>query len=164
MFNKILIIGCPGAGKSTFARKLSQITGLPLYHLDMVWHKPDKTTSDTETFDKKLKEILLTDSWIIDGNYKRTLETRLELCDAVFLLDFPTDVCLQGALSRIGTKRADFPWLESELDEEFKKWIIDFPKNCLPQIYETLSKFNNKKQIYIFRTHKEIDEYLNNFN
>ena len=38
---KIIIIGCPGAGKSTFARKLRDDTNLPLYYLDMLWHKED---------------------------------------------------------------------------------------------------------------------------
>ena len=51
---KIIIIGCPGSGKSTFARKLSDITNIPLYHLDMIWHKPDKTTLTKEEFDEQL--------------------------------------------------------------------------------------------------------------
>ena len=88
MFQKAIIIGCPGAGKSTFARKLNKKTQLPLYYLDMLWHKPDRTTVDRDLFDKKLKEIILQDKWIIDGNYGRTLEMRIQSCDTIFLLDF----------------------------------------------------------------------------
>ena len=51
---KIIVIGCPGAGKSTFARKLKNITNLPLYHLDMIWHKPNKTNISRKEFDKEL--------------------------------------------------------------------------------------------------------------
>lgn len=47
MFQKAIVIGCPGAGKSTFARILSDKTNLPLYYLDMLWHKPDRTTVET---------------------------------------------------------------------------------------------------------------------
>ena len=83
MFQKAIIIGCPGAGKSTFARKLSEKTQLPLYYLDMLWHKPDRTTVDRDLFDKKLKEIILQDKWIIDGNYGRTLEMRIRSCDTI---------------------------------------------------------------------------------
>ena len=54
---KVIIVGCPGAGKSTFARKLNQITNLPLYHLDMLWHKPDRTNISKEKFDEELKKI-----------------------------------------------------------------------------------------------------------
>ena len=55
---KIIIIGSPGAGKSTFARKLRDTTGIPLYYLDMLWHKPDQTTISREEFDAKLNKIL----------------------------------------------------------------------------------------------------------
>ena len=105
MFQKAIIIGCPGAGKSTFARILSDKTHLPLYYLDMLWHKPDRTTVDRITFDKKLKKITLKDKWIIDGNYGRTLEMRIQACETIFLLDFPVEECLAGAESRIGKQR-----------------------------------------------------------
>ena len=99
--NKIIVIGCSGSGKSTFARKLSALLNLPLYYLDMIWHKPDKTTITQKEFDAKLNNILKEDSWIIDGNYQRTLEMRLKKCDSVFLFDISTELCLEGAKSRI---------------------------------------------------------------
>ena len=71
---KVMVIGCPGAGKSTFARKLQELTGLPLYYLDMIWHKPDRTNISREEFDRRIREIVSQDAWIIDGNYNRTLE------------------------------------------------------------------------------------------
>ena len=104
---KIIIIGCPGSGKSTFARKLSAKTNIPLYYLDMIWHKPDKTTVTEKEFDEKLKNLMQKDEWIIDGNYMRTLEMRLKECDTVFLLDIPIRICLESAESRIGKKRQD---------------------------------------------------------
>ena len=150
MFQKAIIIGCPGAGKSTFARILSDKTHLPLYYLDMLWHKPDRTTVDRKIFDKKLKEIVLKDKWIIDGNYGRTLEMRIQACEAVFLLDFPVAECLTGVDSRIGKQRVDMPWIETEFDEEFRQWIIDFPKNELPIVYKLLDRYKSEKSIYIF--------------
>lgn len=75
---KVLVIGSPGAGKSTFARKLSAVTGLPLYYLDLLWHKPDKTNLAAEEFDLRLNEMMEKTQWIIDGNYLRTLELRLQ--------------------------------------------------------------------------------------
>ena len=98
---RVIVIGCPGSGKTTFAEKLNKITGLPLYHLDAIWHKPDKTHIPREEFDQRISEIFATDEWIIDGNYGRTVEMRLKECDTVFLFDLPTEVCLQGALSLI---------------------------------------------------------------
>ena len=157
---KAIIIGSPGAGKSTFARKLRDITNLPLYYLDMLWHKPDGTNISREEFDLQLSEILKKHRWIIDGNYRRTLETRLKECHTVFLLDFPLEVCLLGAKSRIGKKREDLPWVETEFDEEFRQLIMDFSKDQLPQIYELLEKYQKDKNVIIFKSRKEADDYL----
>ena len=55
---RIIVIGSPGAGKSTFARQLRDITGLPLYYLDMIWHLPDRTTITKDEFDQKLKSLM----------------------------------------------------------------------------------------------------------
>lgn len=158
---KVIVIGCPGAGKSTFARKLRDATNLPLYYLDMLWHKEDKTNISREEFDTKLNDILKKDKWIIDGNYLRTLEMRLKECDTVFLLDYPLEVCLDGAKSRIGKKREDMPWVETELDEEFKQFIEDFSKEQLPQVYELIEKYSENRKIIVFKSRAEEEEYIN---
>ena len=74
---RVIVIGCSGSGKSTFSRKLQEKTGLPLHYLDMIFHKPDKTTLSREEFDRLLMQILREDEWIIDGNYQRTMALRL---------------------------------------------------------------------------------------
>lgn len=157
---KVIVIGCPGAGKSTFARKLRELTGLPLYYLDMLWHKPDRTNIGREEFDAGLDGILKEEQWIIDGNYLRTLEMRLKECDTVFFLDYPLEICLSGVQARIGKRREDLPWLETELDEEFRQWILDFQKDQSPCIYDLLEQYQKNCSIVIFRSRKEADDYL----
>lgn len=160
MFHKAIVIGSPGAGKSTFSRKLRDMTGLPLYHLDMIWHRPNQTTVSKQEFDERLREILAKDCWIIDGNYSRTLELRLQYCDTVFLLDFPLETCLAGAESRIGKAREDLPWLETEFDPEFRQFILDFPKESLPRIYRLLEKYQMDKKTVIFKSREELENYF----
>ncbi len=157
---KVIVIGCPGSGKTTFAEKLNKYTGLPLYYLDAIWHKPDKTHISREDFDNRISEIFNEDKWIIDGNYKRTIEMRLKECDTVFLFDLPTEVCLQGVTERIGKGQYDLPWLETELDPEFKTFIEEFPNDTLPYIYELLEKYKTVKNIIIFKSRKDADEYI----
>lgn len=157
---KILVIGSPRAGKSTFARKLRDLSGLPLYYLDMLWHKPDQTNVTQGEFDAALDNILLQDRWIIDGNYLRTMERRLEACDTAFFLDLPVDVCLSGVTARIGLPREDMPWIETELDDEFRRWIIDFPKDQRPVILRLLERYQHGKNVVIFRSHIQADRYL----
>lgn len=160
---KIIVIGSPGAGKSVFSKKLKSITNIPLYHLDMLYHKVDGTHISKEELEEKLKEIFKKDNWIIDGNYQRTIEMRLKECDTVFLLDIPTEDCIAGAESRVGKKREDMPWVEEQIDEIFKQSIIDFSNEKLPQIYELLNKYKDHINIVIFKSREETDNYINSY-
>ena len=157
---RAIVIGCPGAGKSTFARALRDRTKLPLHYLDLLWHRPDRTTVSRELFDARLKEVLRQESWIIDGNYLRTLKERLARCDTVFLLDYPLEVCLEGVMGRIGKKREDMPWVETELDEEFRQWILDFASDQRPQILSLLEAYWEERQVVVFHTREEAAAYL----
>ena len=158
--DRIIIIGSPGAGKSCFARKLRDMTGLPLYYLDQVCHKRDRTRVTREEFDRKLLEIMQTDNWIIDGNYQRTLPIRFEACTDVFFLDYPLEQCLEGAALRIGIKREDLPWIEEEFDPEFRQYILDFHRDQLPRIYELVEQYQDIKRITIFHSREEADEWI----
>lgn len=158
---KILVIGCSGAGKSTFARRLRDRTGLPLYYLDRLWHKPDRTNVTREAFDRVLAEWLARPAWIIDGNYSRTLPQRLEACDTVFLLDYPLEVCLAGVENRRGAQRPDMPWVEEELDAEFLQYILDFGQAQLPAIRAMLEPYRGRRQILTFRSRAGADAWLN---
>ena len=157
---KIIVIGCPGSGKSTFSKALHQRTGIPLFHLDMIYWNEDKTTVDKAFFLEQLTEILKQKQWIIDGNYGSTMELRLQSCDTVFFLDYPLEVCLQGIKERRGKPRSDIPWIETEEDTEFTQFIKDFQMQSRPQIVELLNKYSDKN-IHIFTERKQADTFLN---
>ena len=157
---KVIVIGCPGSGKSTFSRKLRDKTGLPLFYLDTIWHKADKTTVSREEFDLALEGILAKEFYIIDGNYSRTLERRFKDCDTVVFMDIPISECLNGAMERIGKVREEMPWIETELSPDFREWIETFPDRDAPKILSLIEKYKNEKKIFIFRSHAETDEFL----
>ena len=110
MRKRILVLGCPGSGKSTFARQIRNQTGLPLIHLDDLWWRPDRTHISREDFDRKLETLLASEQWIIDGNYRRTYAVRIRACDTVVFLDYDEETCLRGITERVGKKREDMPW------------------------------------------------------
>ena len=158
-FDKIIVIGCPGSGKSTFSRSLRDITGIPLFHLDMLYWNPDQTTVEKSVFLDRLSKALEKSRWIIDGNYSSTMELRLQACDTVIFLDYSVEVCLDGIRKRRGKARCDMPWTETGEDEEFTQFVKDFPYQSRPKIMELLQKYAGKN-IYIFTDRTQADAFL----
>ena len=158
---KIIVIGCPGSGKSTFSRALAAKTGIPLYHLDMLYWNADGTTVEKSVFLNRLAAALAGDAWIIDGNYSSTVEMRLSLCDTVFFLDMPTSVCLNGIKERRGRARPDMPWIETNEDKEFTDFVLRFEKAERPKLLALFEKCPGKT-VVTFKTHAEVDAFLNN--
>ena len=95
------------------------------------------------------------------GNYARTLPKRLAHCDTVFFFDLPLEVCIEGAKSRLGKERVDMPWVDDEMDPEFLQWIIDFPRDIVPEIEHHLKNFD--KTIIRFHTREEADKFIETF-
>ena len=160
---KVIVIGCPGSGKSTVSRALHNKTGIPLYHLDMMYWNADKTTVKKSVFLERLSAVLEKDEWIIDGNYSSTMELRMAACDTVIFLDYPLDVCLDGIRERRGKPRSDMPWIETEEDAEFIEFIKSYNEQQMPKVIELLEKYSDKN-IIIFKNREQADAFLNGEN
>ena len=161
--NKIIVIGCPGSGKSTFSKKLNKITNIELIHLDILFWNSDKTTVPKNIFLERLNSVLNKEQWIIDGDYSKTMELRMKECDTIIFLDYPKDICLEGIKNRIGQKRSDLPWIETSTNEdlEFINLVKEYNIKKRPKVIELLNKYSNKN-IYIFKNRKEAEEFLKN--
>ena len=157
---KVIIIGCPGSGKSTFGRKLKDITGLPLYYLDMMYWNEDRTNVTKDIFLQRLQNAMSRSKWIIDGNYASTMEIRFSECDTVFFLDYEKEVCLDGVESRKGKVRPDMPWVESgDTDKEFLNFINNYNLESRHQVLDLMQKYS-EKNIIVFHTREEAEEFL----
>ena len=158
-YRRVAVIGCPGGGKSTFSRRLRDLTGLPLYHLDAIYWRDDRTHLSREEFYPLMQEIIARDEWIIDGNYGSTVEWRIGAADIVFFLDFPAEVCLAGVRARRGQARSDIPWVEEGEDEAFMEFIAAFETESRPRILELFEKYPDQV-VVTFSSREEAERYL----
>ncbi|WP_414050502.1 adenylate kinase [Macrococcus animalis] len=158
--NKIIVIGCPGSGKSTFSRRLGEMLNIEVVHLDVLNWNADKTVVEGDVFLNRLEAAIQKESWIIDGNYGSTLELRFKACDTVFFLDIPTRDCLAGIEARKGIERVDMPWVETEeTDPEFIDFIMNYKHKNRPVVLDLISKYPEKVAI-IFKSREEANAYL----
>ena len=162
---RVMIIGCGGAGKSTLARRLGEKTGLPVVHLDQIWWAPGNWQHiEKPEFDEKLALELEKPRWILDGNFNRTIEARLEACDTVIYLEYPRLVCIKNWLGRViknwGHHRPDMTEGCTEwIDPEFVKWIWNFNKNNRARYYELLNNADDKK-VVILKSRRQAQKFL----
>ena len=165
---KILVIGSSGAGKSTFARRLHQLTSLPLVHLDQLYWKPNWVeTTDKAEWKRTIENALRDDAWILDGNYSGTLEMRLEKCDTVIFLDLPRLLCVYRILKRVALyKKGSRPDMADGCDEYFDweviKIVWNYPTRSKPKVEALLKRFENEKTILRLRSQKEIENFFEN--
>lgn len=156
---KVIVLGCAGAGKSTFSEKLHAVTGLPLTHLDNVWWKADRTHITRDEFDVQLAKLLRQEAWILDGDYSRTYEPRFAACDTVFFLDFDKNTCMAGIRARLGKPRPDIPWSESTLDPMLVAQVEQYRTEERPQVLAWMKRYA-EKEIVVFRSRAEADAYI----
>ena len=157
---RILVIGCPGSGKSYFAKRLGAILNLPVIHMDNLYWKKDKTSISREELENKLKPYLKQDAWIIDGNYHHTLKMRIAYATDVFFLDVSREECIQGMLERIDQERDDIPWVETREDaEQLIAWTEDYESRTKQEENALLAQYKSLK-VHTFKSRKEINDYL----
>lgn len=164
---RILLIGNAGAGKTTFAGKLSKKLGLPLLHLDRLYWRGSWEHLSREEFDSLLQVELEKPEWIIDGNFNRTLPHRLQYCDTVFYFDFPAALCLWGitrrTLANLGKSRADMGGNCIERFDANKlilyRSVLTFNRQHRKKYHELLNKTEGVRVI-VFKNRRQANAFL----
>ena len=164
MMERVIIIGCGGAGKSTLAQKMGEKTGLPVVHLDKLFWKPGWVESTPEEIDGKIRQELDKPQWIMDGNFNRTLPMRVARADTVIYLDFSRMACLLGVLKRVlttyGKVRPDMgEGCPERIDFEFLKWVWNYNKNKRERNYRLLNEAEHAETI-VLKNRRAVKKFL----
>jgi adenylate kinase family enzyme len=163
---KVLVLGCSGAGKSTFSRQLGEIMDIPIIHLDALYWKAGWIQAGEGEFDSIIDELLVKRvSFIMDGNYSRTLNKRLALSDTIYFFDFSRYLCLYRVIKRRiqNHRRTRSDMAEGcpeKIDWEFIKWIWSFKKRSRSKILKALDEAKRYKVVHIFRNPREVKAYI----
>lgn len=159
---KIIVIGCPGSGKSFFSKNLSEKTKIPVYHMDNIFWNEDRTSITKIELMVSVEKIMESNQWIIDGNYISTMEVRIKNADTIIYLDYTTEQCMHGIKERVGKKRDDMPWIEDEVSKELVDFVKSFNTSIKPEIHKLLESYQHK-EIKIFKNREEAYRYLDQF-
>lgn len=173
---KINVIGTSGSGKSTFAKKLSAVLGVPHIEMDQIFWKANWEQPSDDEFFAKLKTALAQPTWILDGNYNRTVPIKWEKIDLVIWLDYSFSLTLFQAIRRAASRA----WSKEELwegtgnRESFFKsffskksiiwWTITTHKNVRTK-YESYMRDRKLAHIQFvrLRNHAEAAQFIDSF-
>lgn len=162
---RVLIIGCCGAGKSTLARKLHELTDLPLTHLDQEYFFPGWEEPSKADWEQKVVQLVERPSWIIDGNYGSSMDLRIPKADTIIFMDFPRWTCLFRVMKRVVTQygkvRPDSaPGCPERWDWDFMLYVYRFKDRKRPGILKRLTGLTSDQNLLIFKSSRQVKRYL----
>lgn len=149
---RVVVLGRGAAGKSTLARQLGDLTGLPVTELDTLFWQPDLTPAEPSAWAARLRELCSQDAWIIDGDlgpYDRDhLATRLSAADTIIVLDMALPRVAWRALRR-GRERADY-W----------RWVWSYRRRHLPRIRTAIAENAPRAELLVLRSPRMVRRFL----
>jgi len=162
---RVLILGPSGSGKSTLGERLGRILRVPIIHLDQYYWKPNWINTPEEEWRVIVRELISSDSWVMDGNYTSTLKIRSAAADTIIFIDIPRRLSYLRVISRFlrfrGRTRPDLTEnCPEKIDWDFIRWIWDYPHTRKPVILRFLEKLKPTKDVIVLRGQNEIEIFL----
>lgn len=163
--NKIMIVGNGGAGKSTLAQALGQLTGIPVHHLDAHYWQPGWVETDRDTWIDIQQTLMQAPQWILEGNYSGTMDQRVAAADTIIFLDFNRWVCLWGVITRRlkywNRSRPDTgQGCPERLDWAFLKWVYQYPTLGKQRSTAHFKNLPANKRLLVFKNRRQVRGFL----
>jgi adenylate kinase family enzyme len=163
--DRIVVIGCGGAGKTFLSNRLADLIGAPLTHLDSIYYDAEWNPLDARDFAKVQRKLVSGDRWLIEGNYASTLPIRLGRADTVIFLDLHPLVCLAGIVQRRLRYRGgqhDNEGVYDRITPEFVRYILGFRRSMRPRVLALLRDHGANVLVVTLRTRKDVAQFVAN--
>jgi adenylate kinase family enzyme len=162
---RVLVVGCSGAGKSTFGRRLAVVLDLPLVHLDQQFWRPGWQKPDPQAWRDRVAALAADSAWVMDGNYANTFDLRMPRADTLIWLDHPRSICLRRVLmrtlSQYGSVRADLPEnCPEQFELAFLRYVWTFHKQQRPRIESGIKTFGSHLRVIALRNDRDTSSFL----
>lgn len=138
----MVILGRGGAGKSVLARRLGEVTGLPVVELDALFWQPGPVAESPDRWAARQRQLIERNTWIIDGDlgpYDSALRERLAAADTIVVLDFGLLRCAWRTVRR-GRERGDY-W----------RWVWSYRRRSLPALMRAIAEAAPYAEVHILR-------------
>ena len=165
MTKRIMIIGGAGSGKSSLARALGEVTGLPVVHIDTLYWQPGWTMRSRDEIGRLTNEAANQDRWIFEGNHSETMNYRALRADMLIFLDISTVRRLWRVLKRTviqyGRSRPDMAeGCMERFDWDFLKWVAGYRKNGRLRALSFLEKAPQHLSKHHLRSPHDVKRFL----
>jgi adenylate kinase family enzyme len=125
---RVVVVGTSGAGKSTFARRLSSLAGIPHVELDAInwqedWHS--LALDDPKEFRRRVAHATSAEAWIIDGNYSVARDLTLGRATHLVWLDYSRWLTMRRVVRRSFDRTISGRelWPGTGNREHFSRWL-----------------------------------------
>jgi adenylate kinase family enzyme len=162
---RVMIVGQPGAGKSTLARAVGAATGLPVVHMDKIHWMPGWQERPVEDKAAMARAEELKDEWVFEGGFSRSWPHRLGRCDTLIWLDLPLSLRAWRVFKRTirdyGRTRPDLPEnCPEQFSGEFWGWIWKTRKTGRIKIGALVSTATAETKVYHLKTPQEVNAFI----
>jgi len=164
---KIAVFGKPGSGKSTLSKHLAAATGIALHPLDSIVYKPNGDLVDREIYDRKHKNILASERWIVDGfGPIASLNERLDVADTLIYIDLPYAISYWWVTKRLlkglFVNPEGWPDGSSVLKGSLQSYKVLrlCPRFWNHDFLQKLEAISTNKSLYVIRSMAELNGFI----